>query len=85
MWAFGLDSLLQFRDHVNNIRPDIKVVQWWNEEETGFLDTKVKIANRPLITDMYSKPTDKHIYVDQKSNHPTSVKKAIPYGLGLRL
>ena len=34
---------------------------------------------------MDSKPTDNHIYVDQKSNHSTSVKKAIPYGLGLRL
>ena len=29
--------------------------------------------------------TDKHMYIDYKSNHPTSVKKAIPYSLGLRL
>ena len=26
VWTFGLDSLLQFRDHANNIHPDVKVV-----------------------------------------------------------
>ena len=85
VWTFGVCSLLQFRDHANNIHPEIKVVLQWSKEEIEFLDTKVKIANRRLITDLYAKPTDKHIYVDQKSNHPTSVKKTFPYGLGLWL
>ncbi len=31
------------------------------------------------------KPTDQHMYVTSKSCHPSSVKKAIPYGLGIRL
>ena len=38
-----------------------------------------------IITDLYTKPTDKHIYVDRKSSHPLSVKKSLPYGLGIRL
>ena len=78
MWAFGLDSLLQFRDQTNNIHSDIKVVLLWSKEEIEFLDTKVKIANIRLISDLYSKPTDNHMHVDHKSNHPTSVKKVIP-------
>ena len=46
VWTFGLDSLLQFRDHANNIHPDIKVMFQWSKEEIEFLDTKVKIVNR---------------------------------------
>ena len=38
-----------------------------------------------LETDLYVKPTDKHLYVQSNSNHPNSVKKAIPYGLGVRI
>ena len=38
-----------------------------------------------IETDLYAKPTDKHQYVQSKSNHPSTVKKSIPYGLGVRL
>ena len=38
-----------------------------------------------IETSLYSKPTDKHLYLHIKSEHPTSVKKVIPYGLGIRL
>ena len=38
-----------------------------------------------LETDLYVKPTDKHLYVQSNSNHPNNVKKAIPSGLGVRI
>ena len=38
-----------------------------------------------IVTDLYTKPTDKHIYVYTNSNHPASVKKSLPYGLGIRI
>ena len=50
-----------------------------------FLDTIVILEKGQIFTDLYTKPTDKHIYVDRKSNHPLSVKKSLPYGLGIRL
>jgi hypothetical protein len=36
------------------------------------------------ITDLYTKPTDKHLYLHINSSHPESTKKSIPYGLALR-
>ena len=54
-------------------------------EAIEFLDTWIKVEDGSLITDLYTKPTDKHLYVNSKSSHPTNVKKAIPYGLGLRI
>ena len=38
-----------------------------------------------METDLYTKPTDKHLYVIWESSHTANVKKAIPYELGLRL
>ena len=38
-----------------------------------------------LVTDVYSKPTDAHQYLDHRSCHPNHVKKGIPYGQALRL
>jgi hypothetical protein len=33
------------------------------------------INNNYIVTDLYIKPTDKHIYVEFRSNHLTIVKK----------
>ena len=37
------------------------------------------------MTELYTKPTDKYLYLHSKSDHPDKTKKAIPYGLGIRL
>ena len=42
--------------------------------EIEFLDIWVKKKDGGL-TGLYTKPTDKHMYVQVKSNHPTNVKK----------
>ena len=72
-------------DFANSINDKIKVELRYNSNQIEFLDTLVKIKNGKLTTDLYTKPTDKHIYVHSKSCHPKNVKKAIPYGLALRL
>ena len=38
-----------------------------------------------ITTDVYSKPTDTHQYLDKRSCHPGHVKRGIPYGQALRL
>ncbi|KAH3789771.1 hypothetical protein DPMN_167959 [Dreissena polymorpha] len=38
-----------------------------------------------LVSDLYTKPTDRHLYLHMDSSHTESTKKAIPYGLGVRL
>ena len=46
----------------------------------SYLDVRVELESGKLQTDVYSKPTDTHQYLDIKSCHPAHVKKAIPYG-----
>ncbi|XP_045178135.2 uncharacterized protein LOC123538232 [Mercenaria mercenaria] len=86
LWQHGLEDLLKFRDFANQIHPNIKVELRWHTTRIEFLDTTVRIEkNNEITTVLYSKPTDKHLYLNWKSDHPQNVKKAIPYGLGVRL
>ena len=50
-----------------------------------FLDTLVRLKDGRLEPDLHSKPTDKHLYLQSKSNHPPHTKKVVPYGLGIRM
>lgn len=63
---------------------NIQVELRWSKTEIEVLDTKVKVVEGKVITELYTKETDKHLYVQDKTSHPTNIKKAIPYGLGLR-
>ncbi len=49
-----------------------------------FLDVLVIKTEDSIETTIYEKPSDKHMYLHQKSNHPRTTKNAIPYGLGIR-
>jgi hypothetical protein len=49
------------------------------------LDTIIVLDNGFLKTKLYEKPTDKHMYLHKRSDHPKTVKKSIPYGLGVRV
>ena len=44
----------------------------------------IKVVNGDLQTNIFTKPTDKHLYLHSRSDHPSTTKKAIPYGLGVR-
>ena len=41
--------------------------------------------NNNLITTLYNKPTDTHLYLHYKSAHPSSIMEKSPYGQFLRL
>jgi hypothetical protein len=72
-------------DHANSIHDNIKIELRWSRQSIEFLDTLVKINNGRVYTDLYTKPTDKHLYLRADSCHPPHTKNAITYGLGLRL
>ena len=54
-------------------------------EEVSFLDVLVKKKGNKLVTSVYSKPTDSHLYLSQQSNHPKHMIKNIPKSQFLRL
>ncbi len=49
------------------------------------LDIEVEITSEEVITRNYQKPTDKRTLLSMDSCHPTHVKSAIAYGVGLRM
>ena len=66
----------------NNIHENIKIELRWSRSCIEFLDILVKLENGHIYTDLYSKPTDKHLYLRENSCHPPHTKKSLAYGLG---
>ena len=54
-------------------------------KQIEFLDTLVKIEDGHIYTDLYIKLTDKQLYLNSSSCHPSNTKKGLAYGLGLRI
>ena len=84
LWEQGLEELMRFEEYANQIHTNIKVELRWNVEAIEVLDTWVRIEEGKIVTDLYTTPTEEHLYVNCKTSHPGNVKKAIPYGLGMR-
>ena len=68
----------------NSVHSNIEVDLRFSESKIDFLDVTISIENGFLTTDLYAKPTDKHMYLNRNSSHPETTKSAIPYGLGIR-
>ena len=84
IWTGSEEGLNQFHNTANNIHKRIKLEMSTSKQTINFLDVKVYLKEDKYETTIYSKPTDKHLYLHKKSDHPTTTKKAIPYGLGIR-
>ena len=86
IWTHGKESLKDFIKYLNSIHPTIKFTHECSEDHIDFLDTTVKFNNdRELITTLYNKPTDTHLYLEYTSAHPHTVMEKGPYGQYLRL
>ena len=85
IWTGSIEELKQFTDHANSIHENIQVELRYDQKQIEFLDTLVKIENGHIYTDLYVKPTDKQLYLTSSSCHPSSTKKGLAYGLGLRI
>jgi hypothetical protein len=85
IWTGSNESLLKFHTLANAIHPNIIVDLRTSTENIEFLDVCIIIKDGKLITDLFTKKTDKHLYLHADSSHPTYVKKSIPYGLTVRV
>ena len=85
IWTHTEDELRTFITYLNNIHPTIKFTSSHSATSTSFLDVKVSLDQSGKVeTDLYTKPTDKHLYLLQSSCHPPHTKRAIPFSLALR-
>ena len=49
------------------------------------LDITIFLKDGFLVTDVYAKPTDSHLYLPFNSSHPAHCKTSIPFSVALRL
>lgn len=85
VWMHGLSKLHEFTEYINSLYPTIKFELVVSQHQLNVLDLTMHLNNGFIETDIYSKPTDSHLYLAPSSAHPSHCKKAIPYNVALRL
>ena len=85
LWQQGLAALNSFTEYINSLYPTIKFELVFSESKLNVLDVTLHLVDGFIQTDVYSKPTDSHLYLPPSSAHPKHVFKAIPFGVASRL
>ncbi|XP_068675529.1 uncharacterized protein [Montipora foliosa] len=85
LWTLGLTKLLEFTEYINSLYPTIKFELVYSESSLNVLDLTLHLQDGFIITDIYAKPTDSHLYLPFSSSHPSHCMRAIPYGVALRI
>ena len=85
IWNKTSVELNEYFDTLNNFHPNFKFTLNQSKIEIPFLDVKVKKINMELKSTIYTKPTDKKLYLNFASNHTLHTKKSIPFSQLLRL
>ena len=85
LWQHTENELAEYLIHLNNCLLTIKFTLEKSKDSICFLDTKVKIVDKKIETDLYSKPTDAHNYLLYKSAQPKKCKDSISYSQFLRI
>ena len=91
IWNGDEKSLAEFIRFAQNFSESqkmgstIKFTVNQSREEVQFLDVRVMLKDGKVVTSVYSKPTDSHLYLSQQSNHPRHIINNIPISHFLRL
>ena len=85
LWPHGKESLLTFIQYLNGVHVTIKFTSDISDKEIAFLDLTIYISHPHIYTRLYTKSTDRHMYLDYSSEHPITLKNSIPYSQFLRL
>ena len=78
IWEHGESYLDQFLTSLNKVNKHIKFTIEKSTLHVPFLDTTVFVENGELLTKLYTKPTDAHLYLRYDSCHPIACKTGIP-------
>ena len=85
IWPHGMETPLEFIQHLNTVHPTIKFTSAISPSEIAFLDLTIYITVTKLCTRLYIKNTDRHMYLNFNSEHPINLKRSLPYSHFLRL
>ncbi len=86
VYEHGEAELLKFLTHLNSSHPTIKFTYEYSTNTINFLDVQVtKNEQGFLTTDLYTKPTDSHAYLNFSSCHPRHIVNSIQFSQAIRL
>ena len=71
IWLHGQEKLTEFTDYINSLYPTIKFELVVSQHQLNVLDLTMHLDNGFIETDVYSKPTDSHLYLAPSSAHPS--------------
>jgi hypothetical protein len=79
VWPHGLESLMQFLEHMNNVHPNIKfTMETENDNRLPFLDILIeRRAGRSLGHSVYRKPTHTDLFLSGRSHHHPAQKNGV--------
>uniref|UniRef100_A0A0L8FT24 Helix-turn-helix domain-containing protein n=1 Tax=Octopus bimaculoides TaxID=37653 RepID=A0A0L8FT24_OCTBM len=75
------DQLSNFSSFISNFHPSLQFTSTISDTSVNFLDIflSIDLPSHSLITSVFFKPTDSHLYFNFSSSHPCHTKRAIPY------
>ena len=82
---YGMDSFLKFINQSNTVHSTITFTSYISPTEISFLDLIIYIKGSKLYTRLYTKTTDRYMYLNYYSEHPMSLRRSIPCSQFLRL
>ena len=86
LWTHGEAAFQDFFTRINQGHASIKFTREHSRQEVPFLDVLVqKTEENKVSLDLYTKPTDTHMYLHPASCHPGHVKRSIAYSQAIRI
>ena len=71
---------------LNSLMPGVVKFKFeFSYQKIEFLDLEIFLKDGRRNTNLFVKPTNKQLYLDFASNHPTHCKEGIPYSQALRV
>ena len=83
IWTEGENKLESFLQRLITFHPNLKFTHEKSKTSINFLDAMVSFNSDKFETNLYSKPTDCHQFLELNSAHPIHIKKSIVYSKGL--
>ena len=70
LWQQGPAALNSFTEYINSLYPTIKFELVHLESKLNVLHVTLHLVDSFIQTNVYSKPTDSHLYLPPSSAHP---------------
>ena len=79
LWQHGEEELKKYLDTINCYHPTIKFTAEYTRPKINILDVTVMKKGYQLVTDLYLKSTDTHLYLNASLCHISQCKKSLPF------